>query len=166
MPNRIRPRSLFSTRFWAIFALAGAGIAVSSGLGGCQRHVSDARIEVITLAEAVEFYEDSVGSEPSAMFLDARRDSIFAEGTIEGARQLRPDDVDLRADPDPKLEARDALIVFGQNPSSAVARAMSKRLLQAGYNSMLKARVKFYPGGYDEWLATGLPVEIPEIEEE
>jgi rhodanese-related sulfurtransferase len=150
---------------WVFFVLFGACLATFSGLGGCQRQISDARIEVITLAEAVEFFEQSKGPGASAMFLDARRDSIFALGTIEGARQLRPDDVDLRADPDPKLEAKDALVVFGQDPSSAVARAMSKRLLQAGYNSMLKARVKFYPGGYDEWLATGLPVETPRVED-
>ncbi len=143
-----------------LFVLCVGGLLAG---GGCQKQISDARIDVITLEEAVGFFEASKGDEPSAAFLDARRDSIFASGTIEGARQLRPDDVDLRAGLDPRLESKDALVVFGQNPSSAVARAMCKRLLEAGYNSMLTSRVKFYPGGYDEWLATGLPVEEPEL---
>lgn len=136
------------------------------GVGGCQRQVSDKKIDVIDLEEAVAFFERSSGREPEAVFFDARRDSIFVQGTIQGSVQLRPDDVDLRDDPDPRYADLDALIVFGQNPGSAVARAMSKRLIEAGYNSMLKSRVKFYPGGYDEWLATGLPTVMPELDSE
>lgn len=161
----MRDRSVCPSRFGGGVVLL-AALAVHLLLaGGCQKQISDARIDVITLEEAVEFHRASQGREPSAAFLDARRDSIFVNGTIEGARQLRPDDVDLRDKLDPKLEAMDALVVFGQNPSSAVARAMCKRLLQAGYNSMLTSRVKFYPGGYDEWLATGLPIETPTLED-
>lgn len=162
---KMRTRSPYSARPGAFAVLSILWVGFFLGLGGCQRQISDARIDVITLAEAVEFFEESGGAEPSVAFLDARRDSIFIKGTIEGARQLRPDDVDLRADLDPKFESKDALIVFGQNPSTAVARAMCKRLLEAGYNSMLTSRVKFYPGGYDEWLATGLPVETPTLED-
>ena len=130
---------------------------------GCQRgKISDKKIDVITLAEAVEYHEESLAREPKAVFIDARRASIVAGGWIQGARNLRPDDVDPRMGRDPELEGMDALIVYGQDPSSAVARAMAKRLIETGYNSLLKQRVKFYPGGYDEWLATGLPVERPD----
>ena len=148
-------------RIWGGLPLAALFVGILAIGSGCQKQISDARIDVISLEEAVEYFESSRSAEPTAAFLDARRDSIFAQGTIAGAWQLRPDDVDLRAGLDPRLESKDALVVFGQNPSSAVARAMCKRLLQAGYNSMLTSRVKFYPGGYDEWLATGLPIETP-----
>lgn len=161
MPNEMRTVRGFSPLKWVLITV----LLPACVLGGCQRQVSDKRIEVIGLEEAVEYFERSKGEDSEALFFDARRDSIYAEGTIEGAVQLRPDDVDLRAGPDPRYEARDALIVFGQNPGSAVARAMSKRLIEAGYNSMLKSRVKFYPGGYDEWLATGLPTEVPKVED-
>jgi len=146
-----------SPRIWVVLGVVLAGLH----LGGCQRQVSDKRIQIVTLAEAVKLHEKSKGADAEAVFIDARRSSIFEQGTIEGAINLRPNDVDLRARLDPNLESKEALVVFGQNPSSGVARAMVKRLLQAGYNSMFKSRVKFYPGGYDEWLATGLPVTEP-----
>lgn len=130
-------------------------------LAGCQKQVSDARIDVITFREAVGFHARSLGKDAEAVFIDARRSTIYEQGTIEGAINLRPNDVDLRAGTDPGLAEREALVVFGQNPGSAVARAMCKRLLEAGYNSLLKSRVKFYPGGYDEWLEAGLPITEP-----
>lgn len=134
--------------------------------GGCQKQVSDRKIEVVTLAEAAELHERSVGKDSDVLFIDARRAPLFAAGSIQGAVNMRPDDVDLRVGTDPKLTAKEALVVFGEDPSSAVARAMCKRLIQAGYNSMFKSRVKFYPGGYSEWLATGLPVTEPAPVEE
>lgn len=134
--------------------------------GGCQKQVSDRKIEVVTLAQAADLHERSTGKDSDVLFIDARRAPLFAGGSIQGAINMRPDDVDLRIGTDPKLTAKEALVVFGEDPSSAVARAMCKRLIQAGYNSMFKSRVKFYPGGYAEWLATGLPVTEPAPVEE
>jgi rhodanese-related sulfurtransferase len=134
-------------------------MALVCGLGGCARDVSDSRIDVITLAEALQYHERAGRANPEVLFIDARRSVIFDEGHIRGAVNLRPNDVDLRAGTDPKLEAKEALVVYGQDPGSAVARAMSKRLIEAGYNTMLRRRVKFYAGGFNEWQATGLPVD-------
>lgn len=131
-------------------------------VGGCQRQqVSDRRIDIITLADALEYHRRSELPDPEVLFIDARRTAIASEGTIRGAVNLRPDDIDLRTGADPRLEEKDVLIIFGQDPSSAVARAMAKRLIEAGYNTMLRRRVKFYAGGYNEWLETGLPIDEP-----
>lgn len=129
------------------------------GMTGCSRQVSDRRIDVVNLAEALGYHERAMRADPDVLFVDARRSVIFEDGTIRGAVNMRPNDVDLRAGTDPRLEAMDALVVFGQDPSSAVARAMAKRLIEAGYNTMLRRRVKFYAGGYNEWVATGLPID-------
>lgn len=132
-------------------------------LSGCaRRDVSDSRIDVITLSEALAYHERASRADPEVLFIDARRSVIYDEGHIRGARNLRPNDVDLRAGTDPRLEAKEALVVYGQDPGSAVARAMSKRLIEAGYNTMLRRRVKFYAGGFNEWQATGLPVDRTE----
>jgi rhodanese-related sulfurtransferase len=144
-----------------LYALALAGLLAATG--GCQRgQVSDRRIEVITLAQAVDYHERSRGPDAEVLFVDARRSAIYDAGHIAGAENLRPNDVDLRVGRDPRLEAKEALIVYGQDPGSGVARAMAKRLIEAGYNTMLRSRVKFFPGGYNEWLATGLPVDLDE----
>lgn len=154
---RVCPHS----QHWLFFCTL-AAVLLASALPGCQRQqVSDRRIDVITLADALEYHRRSEKSDPEVLFIDARRSVIAAEGTIRGALNLRPDDIDLRTGPDPRLEEKEALIVFGQDPSSAVARAMAKRLIEAGYNTMLRRRVKFYAGGYNEWLESGLPIDEP-----
>lgn len=148
-----------------LFGLLLAAVLVA-GLTGCTgKDVSDRRIDVITLAEALDYHARTKGSDPDVLFVDARRSVLYGQGHIAGAENLRPNDVDLRAGVDPRLESKDALVVYGQDPSSAVARAMAKRLIEAGYNTILKRRVKFYPGGFNEWEATGLPVEVVETPE-
>ncbi len=133
---------------------------IGGGLTGCaRREVSDRRIDVITLTEALAFHERAKGADAEVLFIDARRSVIFEQGHIRGAVNLRPNDIDLRAGLDPRMEARQALVVYGEDPSSAVARAMTKRLIEAGYNTILRRRVKFYAGGFKEWESTGLPVD-------
>ncbi len=140
-------------------------LAMSIALGGCNSgsSISDKKIEYIDLNRAVSLYEEQLdGNNADALFLDIRRPERFAEGHIPGARNFRARDIDTRYGTDPSLEKYDNLIVYGENAGSAGARAMSKRLLQAGYNSMLKKRIKLYLGGWDEWYATGLDIEKSE----
>ncbi len=155
-PQPARPASA-----WVTLALFGC-LWIFGGLGGvgcARKDVSDRRIDVISLSEALAYHERARGTDSEVLFIDARRSVIYDEGHIRGAVNLRPNDVDLRAGADPRLESREALVVYGQDPGSAVARAMSKRLIEAGYNTMLRRRVKFYAGGFNEWQATGLPVD-------
>lgn len=155
--GRATPQTAGRVFFWTL-CLA----AILGPLGACQRqNVSDRRIDVITLADALEYHRRSERPDPEVLFIDARRSAIASQGSIRGSLNLRPDDIDLRTGPDPRLEEKEALIVYGQDPSSAVARAMAKRLIEAGYNTMLRRRVKFYAGGYNEWLETGLPIDEP-----
>ncbi len=161
--DRTFPQPAFPLWAWAILALFG-GMWLVGGTGCARKDVSDRRIDVISLSEALAYHERAQRADPEVLFIDARRSVIFDEGHIRGAVNLRPNDVDLRAGVDPRLEAKEALVVYGQDPSSAVARAMSKRLIEAGYNTMLRQRVKFYAGGFNEWQATGLPVDRKETE--
>lgn len=148
-----------SRRVWA-WTLTLAACLPATGLVGCTgSKVNDRRIDVITLAQALDYHARTGGPNAEVLFVDARRSVLYDAGHIRGAENLRPNDIDLRAGTDPRLEAKDALIVYGQDPSSGVARAMAKRLIEAGYNTMLRRRVKFFPGGFNEWQATGLPVE-------
>lgn len=144
---------------WGRRALLMLGCLVAVGLTGCTNgKVSDSRIDIITLAEALDYHARTGGSDPEVLFVDARRSVLYDQGHIDRAVNLRPNDIDLRAGSDPRLESKDAIVVYGQDPSSAVARAMAKRLIEAGYNTMLRRRVKFFAGGFNEWEATGLPV--------
>ncbi len=141
----------------AVFALL--------GLGGCKGDLSDKKIEFIDLNRAMELYEEGQGDSEAVLFIDVRKHERFAEGRIEGARNIRVNEIDLKYDADPELLKYDNLVVYGENPGSASARAMAKRMIQGGYNTMLKDRVRLFLGGWVVWESTGLPFDVdPDVE--
>ncbi len=134
---------------------------------GCSKsNISDKKIQFIDLTRAVELYEQQQEEDDTALFIDARKPERFAAGHIPGARNMRTPDVDLRYGTDPALERYKNLIVYGENPGTASINAMAKRLIEAGYNGFVKKRVKVFPGGWEEWEITGLPIEAAKQEDE
>lgn len=144
------------------------GILAALVLAGCSGSgsISDKKIEYIDLNQAVDYYEQRSREEKKALFIDTRKPERFAQGHLPGARNIRGTDIKLEYGLDPTLERYDNLIVYGENPGSAGARAMAKRLIQAGYNTMLKKRVKLFLGGWVEWDTTGLDIETSELPSE
>lgn len=135
------------------------------GLSGCKGDLSDKKIEFIDLNRAMELYDEGKGDSKAVLFIDVRKHERFAEGRIEGARNIRVNEIDLRYDADPELLKYDNLVVYGENPGSASARAMAKRMIQGGYNTMLKDRVRLFLGGWVVWESTGLPFDVdPDVE--
>ncbi len=145
------------TRFGIVFF----GLIATSLFAGCTggQSISDKKIEYIDLNRAVALYEQQRRDDGTALFIDIRKPERFALGHIPGARNLRAPDVLSHYGTDPELERYDSLIVYGENPGSAGARAMAKRLIESGYNTMLKKRVKLFLGGWVEWDNTGLDIE-------
>ena len=133
---------------------------------GCKSNISDKKIQFIDLTRAVELYEQQQKEDDTALFIDARRPERFVEGHIPGARNMRTPDVDLRYGTDPALERYKHLIVYGENPGTASINPMAKRLIEVGYNGFVKKRVKVFPGGWEEWEITGLPIEREEPKDE
>lgn len=95
-------------------------------------------------------------SPKAALLVDPRASEDFVTGHIPGARNLLLSQVNPKRDRDPELEKYDVLIVYGDNPGSAPARAMVKRLLALGYDD-----VKWFPGGFEEWRDARLPTDPP-----
>ncbi|MDQ7014073.1 MAG: rhodanese-like domain-containing protein [Planctomycetota bacterium] len=142
-------------------ALAGATLALS-GLGGCEKGTSGKDINesvIYTLADVREAIGRRADEEPEhALLIDPRAPKYYAVGHLPGAVNLRLPDVREDDPRDHGLQKFDRLIVYGENPGSAVARAMFKRLLATGYGG-----VKFYAGGLDEWMLSGGEIEASEL---
>lgn len=147
--------------------IIGAGLAlgvaaVVFGLGGCESGTSDKDISggvVMTLADVRQAIDRRDGGEPDhALLIDPRAPKYFAAGHLPGAINLRLPDVREDDDKDPELQRHSLLIVYGENPGTAVARAMFKRLFQVDY-----AGVKFFAGGLEEWVRSGGQVETSEL---
>lgn len=128
------------------------------GTVGCEYSPTDKDIVVMPLNRVQELYEKSRSRDrEAALLIDPRAQQDYELGHISGARNLLLRQVNPKRDRDPELEAFDVLIVYGDNPGSAPARAMVKRLLVLGYDD-----VKWYPGGLEEWREAGLPIDPPE----
>ena len=137
-----------------IVRLAGL-LGASLLLIGCG--VTDKNIKGIGLGEARQLHTQRDTPPKMAIFIDARPPSQYVAGHITGAVNWRLDQFKPKAEMDPKIEAYRNLIVYGNDPGSAAARGLSKRLMEIGYEG-----VRMFGPGYTAWSGSKLPVEVPE----
>jgi ArsR family transcriptional regulator len=113
-------------------------------LPACAGSVSDKSVRRIDAPAAAR------AAEGRAVFVDVRPPEEFAAGHIPGALNIRltdiPEDV-----PHPDLRGKGRIIVYGQNPGTAVATAFAKRLI----SSRQYGTVELFEGGFDAWRAAG-----------
>ncbi len=112
---------------------------------GCSSKVNDDSIARVNSVQLTKWLEKSP---EKYLILDARPREEFVTEHIPGARHVEPPEVDPN-DLDPSLKGYKALIVYGENPGSTRARALSKRLIQA------RQDVYWLEGGISEWKAGG-----------
>jgi rhodanese-related sulfurtransferase len=117
---------------------------------GCSKSVSDRAITNIAIADASRKMDARADG---VLFVDARSASEFAERRIAGAVHLDLRDFDPKAPPAMLQRARE-IIVYGNDPGSATAVALTKRLLRAEFK-----RVFFLRDGLNGWIARSLPTE-------
>lgn len=134
----------------SLLAVAICGLACL--LGGCNDHVSDLDIDVVSLTQVRAVLMDKPGV---ARAIDTRLPEEFAAGHIPGAMNLDLAAVSENKDSiDPSLASFKTLVVYGTDAGSGVARAMTKRLMRAGHKG-----VKLFAGGMAEWAGAGLKIE-------
>lgn len=114
---------------------------------GCATELND---DLVPRVDA-PVVSNRIDAEADAVIVDVRPAEAFERGHIPGARNLRLSDT-TRQDLVASLRG-ERVIVYGQNPGSASAMAMTKRLISQGLNASL------FEDGFDAWRAGGLPVE-------
>ncbi len=118
----------------------------------CTKNISDKSVNILDVQQMAKIHaRDS----KSVLIIDTRSADAYAAGHIPGARHMRLPEV-REDDRDPSLDRFKQIVVYGQNPGSAPAMAMAKRLLSAGYSDV----VLFKPG-FDAWKTSGFPIEPP-----
>ncbi|GJM18899.1 MAG: hypothetical protein DHS20C14_11120 [Phycisphaeraceae bacterium] len=121
--------------------------------------MSDRDIRTIPLADAAKLHARSVTEPTVALFVDPRSPASYAKGHIPGARNLVLSAADQDRGTDPSINRYETLVVYGDHPGSAGAKAMAKRLMTAGYS---KKKVKLLGEGLSAWESAGLPVDADE----
>jgi 3-mercaptopyruvate sulfurtransferase SseA len=135
--------------FWVLLVGLAAVLA-----GGCERTTRDTDIRLIS-ASQVKLLLDRSAREPSALVLiDPRPASYFERERLPGARNIELPRIDPKGSTDPSISRFGTIVVYGDNPGSAVARAMTKRLMAVGYDG-----VRFFAGGVDQWKTMRFPLE-------
>jgi len=114
-------------------------LALAEQRGGSYRRVG--------LDEVKKLYDTH-----GALFVDARRFSRYAEGTIMRALNLPVRRVKrMRRWLPKRLDA--PILIFCDGPECNASAVLARRLAKAGYS-----RLMVYPGGYPEWKRRHLPV--------
>ncbi|MFN7375639.1 MAG: rhodanese-like domain-containing protein [bacterium] len=127
-------------------------LCIGALLGACAGKISDADIEddLATLKDVQRAVD-----EPSRgiLLVDTRSRAEWEADRIPGSTNLTLTQITGReGERDPRLARFSGMIVYGQDPSSSTARAMTKKLITTGYSD-----VQFFPGGMFEWTNAKLP---------
>lgn len=137
------------------FVTAGAGIL---GLGvlvassGCETKVTDKDIKYISAGELRQMIDVRDSGKADHLFLiDPRSAREFGEGHIRGAENITIDRVIGEKSPrNPPFDKYGTIVVYGNDPGSAPAKGMAKRIMSLGH----KKKTKMYAGGMKEWGQT------------
>lgn len=144
-----------------LLALVSVMLALGS-LGGC------AKIDDTTLDETavvVGEVRELIGKqtrEPASntvILLDARRMSVYRQGAIPGAEAIDIVSIDAtNKRVNPRIQKFQTKVVYGDNPGDAIAKAVAKKMLEAGYEN-----VRWFPGGWEEWRRMGGKSATPDV---
>lgn len=124
-------------------------IALLMSMGGCSKKISDRAITNIAVADASKKHTGSA----DILFVDARSAAEYNERHIRGAVHVDLRDFDPDAPPAIFRRAKE-IVVYGNDPGSATAIALTKRLIKAEFK-----RVYFLRDGLNGWVARSLPTE-------
>ena len=156
MMLRPSPRPGFLPVFILLAALLGG-----AGVTGCTQNISDKDVDKhqVSVAEVRRLQGEQAkrGKDNIILLIDPRTPDEFSKAHIPGARNIPL--ATLKSGKDKDLERFKNLIVYGNDPSSAAARAMVKRLMTQGYED-----VALLAGGLYQWRVTGGVVEGSEAE--
>lgn len=138
--------------------LLAAIAAVLVLLPGCGApNPNDGDIQYIDLATLTERMNEAAETRGHLVLVDPRPPADYAAGRIPSAVNVRLPDLEQEDRRHPSLAGREWIVVYGQDPASAVAKGMAKRLIRLKYK-----RVRMFAGGMKAWAEAGMPVERAE----
>lgn len=125
-----------------------------SALSGCAVGLSDNDIVMASADDVKSLVDDAArpGRSWRLVLVDPRSAEVFAQGHLPKALNVEP----IQHGNKPPKPIRDAsnVIVYGRDPGDALARGMTKRLMESGVTG-----VRLYAGGLREWAMRGFPIE-------
>lgn len=127
-------------------------VLMSSVFAGCE--ISDKDIKYVGVSEVRQLQVRAEREPKTLLLVDPRSPAAYARERLPGAMHMefRSDMKDRGVDR--RLSSHRNIVVYGDNPGSAAARGMTKRLMLVGYDN-----VRLFAGGVEEWKTMRYPVE-------
>ena len=130
-------------------------LVLAAFVGGCERTTRDSDIKLISVGEVRHLVDRrDRGNQDVIILIDPRPRKYYDQARIPGARHLILPDVPVRGTTDPSITRYANIVVYGDDPASATARGMVKRMMAVGYRG-----VWLFAGGVKEWTGRGYPTD-------
>lgn len=145
-----RPIGLSRLAFLVLGLLAG-GLGLA--LGGCDHGTSDKEIQIIQIQQFRAMVEESKEKPGRTLIVDSRTADEFKAAHVEGARNIRAEQLRPESPLHTELAKYEQIVVYGADPSSGTAKSTVKRIMDGGGK-----HVYWFQGGMKFWKANGAPV--------
>jgi rhodanese-related sulfurtransferase len=136
------------------FSIVAAMTPLLACVVGCEPDITDADIKYIDTPSVRQLTVSAETNPHAVLLIDPRAPDVFAVGHIPGAKNIDLPAIDRDGGRKKWIEAYSEIVVYGDNPGSAVAKALTKRLLHLKYSDVF-----MYGGGMMEWQKAGFPVK-------
>jgi len=132
------------------------GLLAAPLFPGCSstRKVDDSKLREVSTLDLREMIEKDLGDSDHLILIDARPNANYELGHIPTAVNIRPAEIGASEGRDRRLTGHRYIVVYGDHPNSAVAKATAKRLYAMKYKG-----VRLYDEGLEGWRRAGLPIE-------
>lgn len=147
----------FNARLGKMLCLLILSCTALAGWGCDATNITENDFKPISLAEV----RAAIGGKDASktLLIDTRLPDKFDAGHLPGARNLQSSEARAKTGKtlNPELARYKTLIVYGENPASPTAKAMTQRLMILQHDD-----VRIFEGGWGEWVRAGLSSEKKE----
>lgn len=142
-----------SPRMWCVAGVLAVGLAFCLAACG-ERNVVDKDIVFIDIAQLRALMDEDRTNPDRLIIIDPRIPADFRASHIPGAVNIRLPDIERNTGVDPAIDRHDYIVVYGDDPGSAIAIGMTKKLMSRRYS-----KVRMFRGGLLEWSKAGFATE-------
>ena len=129
-----------------MIGLGVAAVVGAASLSGCAKKITDSDIKFVRVDEVRELQQTAKERPKVMLLIDPRSPRAYNEGHIPEALNISLATINPDSKRNPAYEGYNNIIIYGDDPASAPARAMTKKMMLAGYK-----HVRMFGGGMRDW---------------
>lgn len=126
-------------------------------LGGCESDYSDKDIRIVQIQQFRAIVDETKEKPGRTLIIDARTADEFRAAHIEGARNIRAEQLRPESPLHTELAKYEQIIVYGADPASGTAKSAIKRIMKGGKDGG-NTHVLWFQGGMKFWKAAAYPL--------